>query len=132
MHDASVFTTRRGARKQSGTPSDARGPSRRIRARRLSDSIENGLDAIEVTTQCHALQLGQAFLAQQYPGIVGGTRPDRPMPSSVSIATATPGRATDCPRRGVHYNLARGIVIEGRDAKIIKRFGEVADDLSTL
>ena len=64
-----------------GGPSNPRGPSRRIGTCRCRDSIENGLDAIKVTTQRHALQLGQPFLAQQDPGLFGGAPPDRPMAS---------------------------------------------------
>jgi hypothetical protein len=49
MHDASGFTTRREADKQSETPLDLRRSKRLICARRLRDSIKNGLDAVEVT-----------------------------------------------------------------------------------
>ena len=83
------------AGKQSGTPSDRRGTSRRIRAHRLRDSIENGLNAIEVTTWRQALQLGQALLAQQDNGIVSGPRPDRPMARGDAGVWA-PGRLAEC------------------------------------
>jgi YVTN family beta-propeller protein len=45
------------------------------------------------------LQLGQAFLAQQYPGIVGGPRPDRPMASG-NAGVGASGRLAECDERG--------------------------------
>ena len=60
-----------------GVSSDRRGPRRRIAARRRRDSIGNGLNAIEVTTERLPLQRGQ--VVQQDSGGFGGPRPDQSM-----------------------------------------------------